>query len=136
MLSEPTRRLASGMNFAVLTTLMPGGSPQAHVMWIDEDGEHLLINTEEGRQKLDNIDRDPRVAIVIWNRSSPYEYVEVRGQVVERVTGAPARDNIEELTQKYQGLPADPSLIGERVLLKVRAEREYYHRAPRPVDRV
>jgi hypothetical protein len=40
---------------------MPDGSPQNTQVWVDTDGEHILVNTAEGRQKVKNVRRDPRV---------------------------------------------------------------------------
>ena len=45
-----------------LATLMPDGSPQLTQTWVDTDGEHILINSVAGHQKILNIDRDPRIA--------------------------------------------------------------------------
>ncbi len=68
-------------NFAALTTIMPDGHPQTQVMWVDAEGDHLLINTEVHRQKFKNVERDPRVTLTIWEKDDPYSFVEVRGEV-------------------------------------------------------
>jgi general stress protein 26 len=65
--------------------------PLTHVMWADCDDEHLLTNTGRHRQKARNVRRDPRVTVTIWDATDPYRYVEVRGEVVETVTGPEAR---------------------------------------------
>ena len=44
-----------GKNFASLATLMPDGSPQVSLTWVDSDGEYILINTAEGRVKTENM---------------------------------------------------------------------------------
>ena len=72
MLEEGVRRLAKGKNFAAFTTLLPDGQPMTHVMWVDCDDEHVLINTERHRQKAKNIRRDPRVTVTIWDQAEPY----------------------------------------------------------------
>jgi hypothetical protein len=46
-----------------LATSMPDGSPQLTQTWVDTDGEHILINSVAGFQKIRNIERDPRVAL-------------------------------------------------------------------------
>ena len=46
-----------------VATLMPDGSPQLTQTWVDTDGEHVVINTVEGFQKVRNLRRDPRVSI-------------------------------------------------------------------------
>ena len=45
-LDSKTIQMASGPNYAALTTLFQNGVPQTHVMWVDTDGENILINTE------------------------------------------------------------------------------------------
>jgi general stress protein 26 len=45
-------------SFAVFTTLGSGGGPSSHVMWVDHDDEHLLINSEMHRQKVKNVAKD------------------------------------------------------------------------------
>lgn len=127
MLADKTRRLASDKNFAVLTTLMSDGSPQSHVMWIDHDGEYLLVNTEIHRQKFKNVQRDPRVAATIIDRTDSYSYVEVRGRVVETITGDKARAHIDELSERYLGRPYDNPIKSERVIVKIAPEREVLH---------
>ena len=48
-----------------LATLMPDGSPHMTETWVDTDGEHVVINTVQGFQKVKNVERDPRVAVCI-----------------------------------------------------------------------
>jgi PPOX class probable F420-dependent enzyme len=116
--------LARGQNFAALTTLLPGGHPQTQVMWVDADGQHLLINTEVHRQKFRNVERDPRVTVTIWDKEDPYCFVEVRGEVVEKVKGQEARGHIDELSQKYRGKPYQTRIQSERVVLRIAPSRQ------------
>jgi PPOX class probable F420-dependent enzyme len=116
--------LARGQNFAALTTLLPGGHPQTQVMWVDADGEHLLVNTEVHRQKFRNVERDPRVTLMIWDRFDPYRFVEVRGEVVEKVRGLEAREHIDELSHKYRGGPYQAPIRTERVVLRIAPSRQ------------
>ncbi len=127
MLADKTKTLASGVNFAVLTTLMEDGTPQSHVMWVDHDEEHILINTEIHRQKFQNVSRDPRATVTIIDSSNGYSYAEVRGTVVETVHGDPARRHIDDLSHRYFGKPYSNEIQSERVILKIRPEREIVH---------
>ena len=124
MIEEFVKRLAQGPNFGTITTLLPDGSPATHVMWVDCDDEHVLLNTETGRAKYRNILRDPRVSVVVWDADDPVSYVEVRGRVVETVAGREARDHIDELSMKYEGKPYANEIKTERVILKVAPERQ------------
>jgi PPOX class probable F420-dependent enzyme len=120
-LDPDIRAMAQDKNFATLTTLLPSGYPMTHVMWVDADDEHLLMNTEVHRDKYENIERDKRVSVCIIDKANPYKYAEVRGEVVEEVRGQQARDDIDRLSRKYNGTDYDPSAIqSERVILKIK----------------
>ncbi len=83
-LPELARKLMTeGKNFASVATLMPDGSPQVSVVWIDTDGRYILFNTVRGRLKERNLHRDPGVALSITNSQNPYQEVIIRGRVVE-----------------------------------------------------
>jgi PPOX class probable F420-dependent enzyme len=125
MIDPPVTALAREPNFAAFTTLLPGGQPQTNIMWVDSDDEHLLINTEVHRQKYKNVRRDSRVTVTIWDRTNPYHYAEVRGQVVDITTGPEARRHIDQLARKYTGADYDASTIeSERVILAVAPDRQ------------
>ena len=114
------RELAQQANFAAFTVLLGLGTPMTHVMWVDADDDHVLINTEVHRAKFKAIERDPRVTVMIWERDDPYTYVEVRGRVVETVRGPEARAHIDALSQKYRARDYDPAIIkSERVILRI-----------------
>ena len=87
-----------------LATTMPDGSPQLTQTWGDTDGEHILINSVEGFQKIRNIERDPRVAVTVSHPDNPTAYYTVRGRVVD-VTAEGAANHIEMLSQRYTGGP-------------------------------
>ncbi len=124
-LHPDTVELARGANYASITTVLPSGNLQTQVVWVDTDGERLLVNTEVHRQKFKNVERDATVTLTIRNEQDPYHYAEVRGRVVETVTGQEARDNIDQLSQKYHGEDYDPdSIKSERVMLWIVPERQ------------
>ncbi len=122
-------RLAHEPNFAIFTVLLASGRPMSHVMWVDADDEHVLINTEVHRAKFRAVERDPRVTVTIWELENPYLYAEVRGRVVEAVRGQTARDHIDALSRKYRGRDYDPaSITSERVILRIEPERQTVRR--------
>ncbi len=123
MLDPKVVSLAQAKNFAALSTLLPDGQPQTHVMWVDADDEHVLINTELHRQKAKNVLRDPRVSVAIINAADPYDFVEVRGTVDEVVHGPVARAHIDALALKYTGKPYAREVQSERVILRIAVTR-------------
>lgn len=123
MFDDLAKELFGGRNFAALTTMLADGQPSTHIMWVDADDSHVLINTETGRQKFRNIKRDPRVALAVFDASNPYRYVEIRGRVVGTVTGTEAREHIDRLSEKYTGGPYANPIGTERVILQIEPER-------------
>jgi PPOX class probable F420-dependent enzyme len=123
-LDEDTVRLAKGKNLATVVTLMPNGQPQALLTWVDTDGEHVLVNTEPIRQRAKNVARDPRITVLIHSGDNPWDWSEVRGHVVDTITGEEARRHIDELANKYTGenysRPIGPD---GRIILKIAADK-------------
>lgn len=121
MLSDKIRQMASGGNFATFTTLRDDGQPVAQVMWVDCDDDHVLINTEVHRAKFRNVQRDPRVVVVIIDKNNPYDYAEIRGTVVEIAHGEEARTHADTLAWRYFNRPyAQEQIDSERVILKIK----------------
>jgi PPOX class probable F420-dependent enzyme len=122
------RGLAQAQNFATLSVILRSGRPMTHVMWVDADEDHVLINTEAHRAKFRAVERDPRVTVTVWQRDDPYTYAEVRGQVVSTVRGPEARAHIDSLSRKYRGRDYDDAAItSERVILRSAPERVRFH---------
>ncbi len=127
-LDSRVRELAQAPNFATLSVILRSGRPMTHVMWVDADEDHVLINTEAHRAKFRAVERDPRVTVTIWQRDDPYTYAEVRGQVVATVRGQEARAHIDSLSRKYRGKDYDDSAItSERVILRIAPETVRFH---------
>jgi len=123
-LPEGLKALLDGPNFATLATVMPDGSPQATTMWVDRDGDQIRFNTAGGRVKPRNMDRDPRVAIAIYNADDPYEAYAIQGRVVEKREEG-ARDHIDSLAKKYLGLAEYPWTVEGMVRIMYVIEAEH-----------
>jgi len=92
---------------AHLATLMPDGSPQVTPVWIDYDGEHILVNTWPDRTKGRNMLARPQVALDIVDPDDPFRYLAVRGRVVD-ATEEGAAEHIDTLARRYMGLERYP----------------------------
>jgi PPOX class probable F420-dependent enzyme len=124
MLDDDVARLARGPNLATVVTLMPDGQPQALLTWIDTDGEHLLVNTEPQRQKVQNLRRDPRITVLIHATYSPTDWAEVRGHVVGMSDGPAARAHLDSLSRKYLGVDyGNPVGAEGRIVLRVAVDK-------------
>ena len=120
-LTEKQAKLLTDKNLAAVATIREDGTPQVTPTWVDWDGEHVLVNTAEGRAKPRNIWRDPRVSVLVMDPDDPYNWVSVTGTA--ELTHEGAEEHIEKLSQKYIGNaypnPKDP----QRVLVKITPER-------------
>ncbi|MFF2541503.1 PPOX class F420-dependent oxidoreductase [Kitasatospora sp. NPDC058063] len=101
-LSDRAKALLDDKSFAVVSTIQPDGSPQSSVVWVKRDGDDILFSTVQGRRKHLNLERDPRVSILVNPSEDPYEYLEARGEVSLTTEGG--RELIDELAAKYRGV--------------------------------
>ena len=123
-LDEKVKGLVDGKNFRNIATIMSDGSPQVTPVWINRDGDSILVNTAEGRTKQRNLLRDPRVALTIYDQENPYSMAMIRGTVVEQTTEG-ADEHIDSLAQKYMGKDKYPwrSPTEKRLILRVMPEK-------------
>ncbi len=89
--------------YGVLATMLPDGNPHLTVVWVDYDGEHVLINTAKGRRKTRNIEQDPTVALLVIDPDDPFRYVSLLGEVAE-ITEEGAVEHIDKLGKRYKGV--------------------------------
>lgn len=110
----------------VLATVMPDGMPQSSIVWVDYDGEHVLINTTLERQKGRNMQANPRATLLVIDPKNASRWIEVRGQVTE-ITGEAAEEHADKLTQRYTArqhfygdiYPAEQRQKETRVIVKI-----------------
>lgn len=106
--------------FVHFATINPDGTPQNSPVWVEYDGTHVIVNSEEKRRKVKNVERDPRVSVSVQDPDNPYSYVEIRGNVVE-VTREGAFEGIDRLAKKYMGQDKYPynKPDDQRVIIKI-----------------
>jgi PPOX class probable F420-dependent enzyme len=122
-LTDDQARLFRDTNFAHLATIRPDGTPQVTPVWVDWDDGHIVLNTAKGRQKEQNLRRDPRLTIEVTSHLNPYQYVSVRGKAEFVDEGAD--EMIDKLAKKYMDVDQYPfRQEGEqRVTIRIRPEQ-------------
>jgi PPOX class probable F420-dependent enzyme len=120
-LNDNQAKLLTDPNIAVVATIRPDGTPQVTPTWVDYDGEHVLVNTGEGRAKADNLRRDPRMSVFVLDPSNIYNWVSITGPV--ELTNEGAAEHINKLSHKYNGKDYPDPTNPPRVLAKVTPER-------------
>jgi PPOX class probable F420-dependent enzyme len=126
-ITPEVEKLFKDKNFASFATMMDDGSPQVTPVWVDYDNGNILINTAEGRTKVRNVEKNPRVAVSVTDSANPYTMVAVRGRIVEQ-TSRGADEHIDKMAKKYLGKDKYTRRApGEkRVLLKIKPDSVIY----------
>jgi PPOX class probable F420-dependent enzyme len=78
---EDFRPLLTSTAVAFVSTLGRQGQPQVTPIWFQFDGATVRFSLVEGRHKLVNLRRDPRVAVLVVDPARPTYYLELRGTV-------------------------------------------------------
>ena len=88
---------------AVLITMMPDGQPQSSLVWCDYDGKHVRVNTTRERQKGKNMEKDPKVSLLVIDPHDASRWIEVRGEV--EISEEGALEHLDEITRQYTNHP-------------------------------
>ena len=123
-LSEKQAKLFTDRNWGTIATLREDGSPHVTPVWIDYDGENVLVNSAYGRTKVENVKRDPRATVTVLpaeDQQSGYVMVSGKAELVDDG----ADEHIDKLARKYLGENRYPYRgPGEkRVIIRIRPER-------------
>lgn len=114
-------------NVGVVAALREDGTAHQTVVWVDWDGEHVLLNLTKTRSKLEYLERDPRVSILVLDRNDPFRWLRVEGNVVETTTDG-AWEHIVRQAGVYLGKEEYPRRPGEqRVLVRIALRRLEAH---------
>jgi PPOX class probable F420-dependent enzyme len=116
--------LLRAKNFCNVATLRADGSVHGVPVWIDVEDGCPVLNTAAGRAWPRNLERDPRVTLIVQNMENPYEYLEVRGREAER-THEGADAHIDALAKKYMGVDEYPRRRPGEQRLIIRVEPDY-----------
>ena len=123
-LSEKAVKLIDGKNFGNLAFVMSDGSPHVSPVWVDREGDLILVNTAEGRAKAKYLKPNRKVALSIFNQQNPYEKVVIKGRVLD-MTKKGAEEHNSKVSVKYLGDSNNPHRqpgVG-RILVRIEPER-------------
>lgn len=96
------RELLEQPNHAVVSTYNKNGSIHSALIWIAlEEDRAVSINSAIGRVWPTNLQRDPRVTLLVQEDNNPDNYVEIRGTAGATTDGAD--EHIDRLSKKYIG---------------------------------
>src|SRR3954451_19951281 len=104
-LTPEVRAALTAGNLAHLVTLNADGSPQVSIVWIGLEDDEIVAAHLPRHRKLENIERDPRVALSLQTGGVSAlglaHYLVVYGRA--RVTGGGAPELLQRLARVYLG---------------------------------
>jgi PPOX class probable F420-dependent enzyme len=124
---QAATRVLSGPHLSVLSTTNLDGSPQTSVIFVKPDGDDVLFSTIKGRLKTVNMQRDPRVSLLV--HSLPVEgeeitYAAMSGSV--QLTDDPEGAFHQVMYNLHMGGATPPPEPGaERLIVRLRPKRIY-----------
>src|SRR5262249_56707220 len=77
-LTEKQAQLLLDPNFGSLAVLREDGSPEVTPVWVDWDGEYVIINTLRARAKPGRVERDPSVELAGPHREHTSQPLRIR----------------------------------------------------------
>ncbi|HEX5512567.1 MAG TPA: PPOX class F420-dependent oxidoreductase, partial [Actinomycetales bacterium] len=103
-LNDAARALIESGALGHLVTINPDGSPHVTVVWVGVDGDELVTgHLDAGQRKLQNIRRDPRVALSFEGTTSNdigmRHFLVVQGRA--RITEGGGADLLGRLAHTY-----------------------------------
>jgi PPOX class probable F420-dependent enzyme len=109
---------------AHVASLDADGGPNVSPVWVELDGDDLVINTALGRAKARNLASDARVAVSMIDPDDDRTDITLRGSVVGFSTIG-ADEVVDRLAQKYMGVERYPfRREGEvRVTVRIHPDR-------------
>lgn len=126
------REFFENANLAAISTLGEDGGPRVTMVWVDVDGDDILVNSTQRRNWPKNLERDPRVALCAFDKENVSHNVAVIGHVVSMTTEG-GWEHIQNLARKYGREKYEgPS---DRVIVRIAVERSYLYipsRRPAP----
>ncbi len=108
---------------AHVATIGPKGEPQVNPVWFGWYGTHIRFSQTTTRQKVKNLEDDPRISLSIVDPTNDFRYLEIRGRVVA-VEPDPNIDFISSMAKKYMGVDRYPwhQPGDERIVIVVEPE--------------
>ena len=104
-LPNELKQAIDGNAFCALATKISEKEIQNHLMWVDYKDNKILINTEQGRKKTENIRQEPNISLVIFHPTDMYTCWEIRGVLVKIVQDFTANEHIDYLSNRYLNKP-------------------------------
>ena len=103
-LSDEAKKMMSKPNPAVISTVRGDGQPVSAATWYLLRDDHVLVNMDNARKRLEHMRNDPRVSLTVLDGTDWYTHITIIGHVTE-IYDDDGLTDIDALSQQYQGKP-------------------------------
>jgi PPOX class probable F420-dependent enzyme len=123
------KELLDGPVTAVISVMGGAGRPNLSPVWVDYEGDRMLLNLASHRKKVQWLQNNPHVTFMLMNPSNPFHWMSIKATVARQISeddpddGALVTAHIDRMAQKYLGTGGgytfrDPSRDERRVLFE------------------
>ena len=119
-LPEALRDLFDEPALAHVSYLNHKGQIVSYPMWVDFDGEHLVVSSPVGSRKGEALRERPQVAVSIVGTKNPWHWLSVSGRVVD-IQPDDNLEFIDRMSRKYTG--SDYQRRTPREIFKIAIDR-------------
>ena len=117
---EALRDLFDEPALAHVSYLNRKGQIVTYPMWVDFDGEHLVVSSPVGSRKGKALRERPQVAVSIVSTKNPWHWLSVSGRVVD-IQPDDNLEFIDRMSRKYTG--SDYQRRTPREIFKITPDR-------------
>lgn len=127
VLTDEVRQILDGPHLSVLATANADGQPQTSVIFVKREGDDILFSTIKGRRKTTNMQRDPRVNLLVHRLpvgSEGTPYAAISGMV--ELTDDPDGSFHQVMYDIHMGGATPPPEPGaERLIVRLKPQNVY-----------
>jgi PPOX class probable F420-dependent enzyme len=110
-----------------LATVRANGTPHVTPLWVDYDGEAVLVNVRLDRVKAANMRERPDVAISIVDPRNPYRYLAITGRVASWSEDG-WQEHMNKLARRYMKVDRYPWFFAgeQRAIFRIVPTHVYF----------
>ena len=122
-LPQSAQKVLEDTAFGHVLTYNADGSPQLTMVWMDLVNGEASFNTAEGRRKVANLRRDPRIVVSVQDRNDPQAYMLLTGTATLTPDGADAQ--VDKLAKRFIGRDTYPFRrpAEQRLMVRIATEK-------------
>jgi PPOX class probable F420-dependent enzyme len=126
VLTDAVRRILAGPHLSVLATTNADGTPQTSVIFVTREGDDILFSTIKGRRKTTNMQRDPRVNLLVHSlpgdEGGTYATISGPAELTDDADGS-FHQTMYDIHMGGATPPPEPG--AERLIVRIRPDKAY-----------